>query len=277
MTEYYVTKIDNDYAKKAVECANEVITLYFSSSELEKFKSLQRTKQFFDNLNMYLFGTTTFDHPGEKDSDNTLKNRFLSKVRNAGNIKWLEYNLAYQRLKFSTGVIPEYVINHNAQFVNWILYETGIIEEKCQALGDISRNFLQNANHFDRSKMDTLEGRAKLFLRNAYRVERYSKRQEDGTYDMYVPLILSRMALEQYLKANYEDKIGGDATSLTPSFCRQELLKANLISKAFANEVLIVLQRGNLNTHEGHATYPFATIHGIEVLRECAKYFENKK
>jgi len=118
-----------------------------------------------------------------------------------------------------------------------------------------------------------------MFIRNAYRVEKYSKKIF-GYYDMYVPLILERMAIEHYLKNLCEkNKIFGvdekkNRTTEAPSRpadCLKILKDKKIISRAMAQEFKAVLNRGNANTHEGYASYEFALVHGLEVLKYCFK------
>ena len=87
---------------------------------------------------------------------------------------------------------------------------------------------------------------------------------------MYTPLILTRMAVEQYLKYMYENNISTKIPSKA-SECREELEKKGIISKAFSNEIWAILRRGNVNTHEGYAGYVFAVMHCIAVLKMCFK------
>lgn len=274
MKQYYYSNLQHPYISNIISSANEVLDIYLSNSLFNKVDLLNKSKEFFRHLNIYLFGIDLLDN-SQKNIYHKVKQMFFNKVKNAPEIKWIEYDLVYQRLKNTKSDISEAGINHTIQFINWILYETEIINTKCQELANRAIKFLEDASFFDRSKVDWYKGRAKLFYRNAYRVEKYAKKQEDGTYDMYVPLILTRMAIEQYIKAYYEEKIG-DSNDKTPAVCRQELLNMNYITKTMSNEFYALLRRGNLNTHEGHASYPFATIHGIEVLRDCMKYFDSK-
>ena len=120
-----------------------------------------------------------------------------------------------------------------------------------------------------------------LFYRNAYRAEMYSHTKfctdahPDGTYDMYTPLILTRMGVEQYLKYLYEKNIADTAPSMA-SETRQALESKGIISKAWSNELWAILRRGNANTHSGAANYVFANMHGIEVLKMCFREIQTR-
>ena len=270
---HYSCKSSNQHARKAVKEAEKIVNLYLNGYKSE---SLNRTMGFFDELNMYLFRKT--QSPSIED--------FSKKIKMASEVKFNEYSLAINRARNcnNSEKILECGYEHNASFIDWFLYDIGLIDKanRFKELSEARKTYLKNLNFsFVREDEDKYKGRAKLFYRNAYRAEMYSHKVytdaiKDEFYDMYTPLILTRMGVEQYLKSMYESKMKVEAPSYA-SQCRQELEKKKYISKNLSNEIYAVLKRGNVNTHEGYASYPFAIIHGIEILKECLKYFNQNK
>lgn len=280
---HYICKSSNQHALKAVKEAEEIVNLYLRG---RKRDSLIKTVVFFDELNMYLFGKTQFLSKFGKTTQFPPIEDFSKKIKMASEVKFNEYTLALGRaINCNNGdKILECGYEHNASFIDWFLYDVGLIDKdnRFKELSKARKTYLKSLNFtFVREDEDKYKGRAKLFYRSAYRAEMYSHNVytdaiKDGFHDMYTPLILTRMGVEQYLKSMYESKMKVDAPSKA-STCREELEKKKYISKSLSNEIYAVLKRGNVNTHEGYANYSFAIIHGIEILKECLKYFNRNK
>ena len=277
---YFSTKSTNVYAVAAVQMANEIISLYNSSSLQNKKESVKQTKQFFTKLISYVAGNKTV-------SFEEIKKLFLARFSDGARAKWNEFDLAYNRVNayIKTGEIEEFGIDHNAKFIDWILRELRIVEAN-SIFSDSNRRYLNTPQtFFDRNDESVFKQQKNpygmMFVRNAYRAEKYA-RENDGFYDMYTPLILERMAIEQYLKAlcdKYKiyDEVDGKKTNHIPSIASKckTLLEANkIISRSLSNEISAVLHRGNVNTHEGYASYAFAVIHGLDFLKYCSRYFK---
>lgn len=280
----YFCIINNSNAQKVVASAQEVVELYLSG---RKNDSLRKSLDFFNNINYYLFGKTTFAKPSQNNNyHDELEDLFKKRIKPASEAKWNEFSLAFERAKASLNNenILECGYDHTASFVDWFIYECGLIkkENRIKELSEKREQYLKSLHTiFCRENEKNYTGRAKLFYRNAYRAEMYSRKvytdlNKDGFYDMYTPLILTRMGVEQYLKGMYENIFSKCAPS-KPSECRKLLKRAKHISNALSNEIYAALQRGNVNTHEGYASYPFAIIHGIELLKYCLDYFDKNK
>lgn len=277
---HYVCQSNDQHAVNAVQLAEQIIQLYLDG---KREASLKITLDFFNELNFYLFHKTDFVKPTQANHHfNELESLFTRKIKEASEVKWNEYNLAFLRAKFfAKGLsVKDYGYDHNASFIDWFIYDIGLIkkENRRKELSEKRGRILKENNFiFNREKEEQYKGRAKLFYRNAYRAEMYSHKiytdiDKKGFYDMYTPLILTRMGVEQYLKAMYENTFHSQALE-KPSSCRKELKKNKIISDVYSNEIFAILQRGNVNTHEGYASYPFAIIHGLAVLKECLQYF----
>ena len=286
---YFSTSSKNIHALEAVKLGNEIISLYMSSSISYKKESVKKTEGFFKEIICYAGGNPA-------DTLSNVKNKILSRFADGARIKWTEVELAYHRVEayLKTGEIEEFGIDHNARFVEWMLYEMKIVaREKNTRLifSDENKRYLNKSPIFFNREDETIYAKKKdmrgmMFIRNAYRAEKYA-REIDGCNDMYTPLILERMAVEQYLKALCEkhkiyETVQNKKTKKTekicpPKFastCRTSLAAKKIISSSISNEIYAVLQRGNVNTHEGYASYAFAVIHGLELLKYCLKYFE---
>lgn len=277
---YFSTRSSNAHAIAAVQLGNEIISLYNSSTYQNKKESVKHTKAFFMKIISYVAGDKTI-------SFEEIKRLFLARFSDGARAKWNEFDLAYNRvnLYLKTGEIEELGINHNAKFVDWILRELRIVEGN-SIFSEINRSYLNTPQtFFDRNDESVFKQQRNpygmMFIRNAYRAEKYA-RENDGFYDMYTPLILERMAIEQYLKSlcdKYKiyDEVDGKKTNTIPSKpsrCKTLLESNKIISRSMANEISAVLHRGNVNTHEGYASYAFAVIHGLDLLKYCSKYFK---
>ena len=275
---YYI----NDYkraktplAQKMILVADEIVTLYMTGGRNDRIESLKKTKEYLAYFEYYITGA----HDNQKHFSfvtATVKQALEKKLSIDVEPVSIEIELAVHRVRnMAYGeAIPEYGYDHNVRFVDWSLRILGLIEKT--AFDALNREYLSSSKRFfSASGERNYKGRKMLFYRNAYRAEMYSHKlytdlNTDGVYDMYTPLILTRMAVEQYLKYMYENKISSQAPS-KPSECREALESKGVISRALSNELWAVLKRGNANTHEGYASYVFANMHCIEVLKMCLK------
>lgn len=275
---YYV----NDYkraskplAKKMIAVADEIVSLYMSGNRNSRIDSLKKTKEYLAYFEYYITGS----HDNQKNfsfATSVVKQELTKKLSGDVEPVSIEIELAVHRVRNAVygESIPEYGYDHNARFVDWSLRILGLIEKT--AFDALNREYLANSKRFFSPEGEQkYRGRKMLFYRNAYRAEMYSHKlytdlKSEGVYDMYTPLILTRMAVEQYLKYMYEKKISSQAPS-KPSECREALESGGFISRALSNELWAVLKRGNANTHEGYASYVFANMHCIEVLKMCLK------
>ena len=268
-------RTSNTLAKKMISTADEIVTLYMSGSRSGRSESLKKTKEYLAYFEQYVTGkhdsrkTFSFLTPVVRQE---LANKLKVDIEPIG----IELDLAVNRVRNMVfgEHIDDYGYDHNVRFVDWSLRILGLIEKA--AFDASNREYAASRERFfNGAEEKQYTGRKMLFYRNAYRAEMYSHKlytdlNTEGTYDMYTPLILTRMAVEQYLKYMYEKKISSKAPS-KPSECREALEKKGIISKALSNEVWAVLRRGNANTHEGYASYVFANMHCIAVLKMCLK------
>ena len=278
MMNYYASdyqRTTNSLARKMISVADEIVTLYMSGSRSNRSESLKRTKEYLAYFEQYVTGK----HDSNKSFSfltPVVKQELAKKLSIDIEPIGIEIELAVNRVRNMVfgEHIDEYGYDHNARFVDWTLRILGLIEKT--AFDASNREYLSSSDRiFTQAEEKHHKGRKMLFYRNAYRAEMYSHKlytdlSSEGTYDMYTPLILTRMAVEQYLKYMYEKKISSKAPS-KPSECREALEKKGIISKALSNEVWAVLRRGNANTHEGYASYVFANMHCIAVLKMCLK------
>lgn len=259
--------------KKMIATADEIVTLYMSGGRNGCLKSLKKTKEYLACFEQYVIGK----HDNKKPfsfSTPAVKQKLANKLKEDIEPIGIEIELAVNRVK--SMALGEHIdacgYAHNVRFVDWTLRILGLIEKT--AFDASNREYFSSTERFfNRDDEKNYNGRKMLFYRNAYRAEMYSHKiytdlNSDGTYDMYIPLILSRMAVEQYLKYMYEKKFAAKAPS-KPSECREKLEKKGVISKAMSNELWAILKRGNANTHEGYASYVFANMHCIAVLKMC--------
>lgn len=274
---YFSSQDPRSTARQIANTANEILTLYFSGSLKEKEESVGKTRDLCNQILKHVIGNVPTDY---KEIKQKMKVRF----GDGADAKWNEYELACNRANqyLKTGKVAKFGIDHNARFVEWILWELHIIEKR-EMFKNEDLKYLDDSDFFNREDENLYKKQGKfrtmMFIRNAYRVEKYSKKIF-GYYDMYVPLILERMAIEHYLKnlceknnifgTNKDGKPTTEAPS-KPAICLDMLEKRKLISFAKAQEFKAVLNRGNANTHEGYASYEFALVHGLEVLKYCFK------
>lgn len=268
-------RASNSLAKKMISIADEIVTLYMSGSRSGRTESLRKTKEYLAYFEQYV--------TGKHDSKKTFS--FLTHVVREKLANMLKVDIEPIGIELALAVnrvrnmvfgehIDDYGYDHNVRFVDWTLRILKLIEKT--AFDASNREYLSSTERFfNGAEEKRYTGRKMLFYRNAYRAEMYSHKlytdlDAEGTYDMYTPLILTRMAVEQYLKYMYEKKIASKAPSKA-SECREALEKKGIISKPLSNEVWAVLKRGNANTHEGYASYVFANMHCIAVLKMCLK------
>lgn len=272
MNYYYqdYQKARSQSGKELLKVADEIISEYTSGN---KKRSLEMTKTFLVDFEAYLTGNRV--NPAHfvisyKNIETALSNKLHTDV----DPMMIEIGTATTRIKtfLSGAAIDDLGIDHNARFVDWALRILGL-SEKTVFNSQNQEYLVSQQRYFSKEKEKLFSGRKMMFYRNAYRAEMYSHKlfteiDREGQYDMYTPLILSRMAVEQYLKFSYEKHFGEPAPA-TPSECREKLWKGKFLTSAFSNEIHAVLKRGNANTHEGYASYVFANMHCIQVLKKC--------
>lgn len=173
-------------------------------------------------------------------------------------------------------------VAHNARCVDWILHEV-LQLSGTSCFAQEYRTYLTAPNRFfKREDRDKLSGKLFLLHRNAWRAEMYTHRiytdtnRDEGFGDMYTPLILTRMAMEQYVKFccekhNLYDEKMNEGSEFNLKVAIDRLKKNNVIDNAFKNELSLVRIRGNANTHNAEATWLFANLHGIDLLKECVQ------
>lgn len=286
---YFTPNSTDRHAIEAVKIANEILSLYHSSSIADKKKSVERTKDFLDQVVSFVMKKDglTLNKPQVKD-------RFFANLGDGAHAKWNELMLVHNRslTYIKSGQVEGFGIDHNAKFIDWLLRKgLAIVKEENGHFADVNRHYLNGLPvFFHREDEGVYEKKGNpygmMFIRNAYRAEMYA-RERDKLNDMYTPLILTRMAVEQYLKAmckankiygeNHEKGANQPPQVCPPSNageCRSKLFAKKLITDSLSQEIATVLYRGNVNTHHGYASYAFAVIHGIELLKHCVTYFK---
>ena len=305
MVNYY--KAEYEAAKKLgtekiVLLADEVLTLYLKGGA-DRIKSLEKTKEFtkafVEAVNYGISNKAKY--PSDVIAiKNCLEN---SNCKEKQSIVVTESRLVRNRLD-SKEKICESGLLHNVLYANWLIKNVlGV--EKGKELHEIKllysqvfqckQVFLDDdqekvRKELEKNYSEQLE-RKLNFIRNAKRVERFSSPPID---DMYVPLILSRMANEEYIKYLCVKEYGK-----IPEWTKQEiekldentkkrvsvgstknlndlinhLLDDKKITKAYANELHALRLRGNANTHQSMANYKFAVAHCVMMLREFYKDF----
>ena len=265
--EYEATS--NPLEKRLLSLADELLTFYMSNEADVRLKSLEKTDEYLNALREYV-DKTNDDSAVISGIKEALRGEF---PRNKS-IFYIEAYLAVKRIEYfwRGEKIEDFGVEHNAMFVVFTLISLGISKKSIftQAIKEYIRS---PERTFPYDKQGIYEGRKRLFYRNAYRAEMYSHRfytdlNPEGMYDMYTPLVLTRMATEQYLKYMYEKHIGGEAPP-TPAECRIALRENGIISRYYARELWAALERGNANTHQGESNYAFANLHGIRLLKKC--------
>ena len=280
-TKYFKSVVNQHYALKAVDLANEIVTLYADGSFDEAMK---RMKVFFDQIVCHVLGHSSEDW-GE------IRNGFKSVIPEGSRVKLLEIELVYKRITYleKEQKVEAFAVDHSVRFVDWILHELGITNDEKGVFSDANYAYMKKPEYFIRDQEEPYKQKGNMygvvFIRNAYRAEKYAKQG-----DKYTPLILERMAIEQCLKGlcdkhniRVKENVNKNKNQpprfvevipSSPSECNILLAKKKVISKFMENEYSIVLRRGNANTHEGYADYMFALIHGLEVLKYCEKFLK---
>ena len=257
--ENYSTTESN--AQIIVDKANSVMKLYF---ENKKHESLIESKKLFDEIERFLFGEP-------KHSYIELRKSFMEKYESDKFkiVKWNEFILAYFRIENTTedNKIPDAGYDHNVHFIDWFLYENRIIEKRNKKLRDKLLEYFENELFFTSYKKRTFspDSRRYKFYSSANRAE--IPFHED--WDLSTTLILTRMALEQYLKYTYENFFKQDAPD-SPSQCLNELKIKGAVTETYFTEFKTLLLRGNTNAHDSSSSYAFAVVHGLEMLKECS-------
>ena len=280
---YYINEynaITDPNFKKMIALADEIITLYESGTPRNKEESVRKSKELIACYDSYV-GIAG----GDKDDE--VAEKFKKKLKLDYEPAKHEINIARKRANYvcKNGIdgVDEFGFAHTARFADWLLCILGLV--KVGVFHEDNKSYLDSKERtFSRSEEKQFNGRKMIFYRNAYRAEAYSHNgtmlDPEGGADMYTPLILMRMATEQYVKFMYEKRIGklppyndplkkGSIPSLTIA-----LATHGIISKMFAEEILAVNGRGNLNTHYGYPGYVISNRHGIAVIKKC---FEDLK
>ena len=265
----------NATVRKMLELADEIVTCYKNGDNFNRRRSLERTEEYVKTLELALTGSNSGNFDRRE-----LKNAIRARFPEDFDPIMCEFELAIRRVEscMKGKYIESIGFDHNAAFVDWTLWLFGIV--KASAFSEDNKNYLQsNERFFKPEEKNSFTGMKKLFFRNAYRAEMYSHKvcttvEPDGTYDMYTPLILSRMAVEQYLKWLYAQKISTTFPERI-SDCKKELEEKRFLSRSLSNEIGAVLRRGNANAHDGDAGYIFSVRHCIAVLKLC--FVELKK
>lgn len=273
---YYSISTNNQNERALIQTANEVLEFYFKGDGRSRIESVKKTALYLEKLELYLFGK-------KRATESDFKTKFGKDYE----IYWTEFVVVRNRINrcYKGESLLDFGIDHNARFVDWFLRVKRLVSEK--VFDEANVNYLNNSNAFPWGD-ETLKGRerAELFYRNAKRAEKYYK-MIDGCYDMYTSLILSRMAVEQYIKYLHEKNIGSIVKVVTNPITEKQQLKplsfdeirkvleaGHIITGVESNEIYAVQKRGNLNAHSGYANYVMSAIHNIDVLKMCLNYFK---
>ena len=249
--------------EEIVQCFNEALNLYLSGKKRESF---EKTKENFKELEILLL-KDWFDTNWDKRKE-VFEKRIDSPVKD---LIYKEYSLACGRAIYGTRF--DFGYTHNIYFWDFFLHAIGIKPEETLRKEE-EEYFRSSQIFFSRDNLDKYRGKGRVesFYRNASFADLYAHKGSKEFCDLYTPLILSRMAVEQYLNQMYEDKIGQNIPDKL-SDCLKELREKGYIHPSLSQEIYAVIFRGNMNTHKGWASYPFSVIHSLEVLKECFKYF----
>lgn len=275
MNYYYedYSQRSNTLERELISLADEIVTLYTLGGAKGAEQSLKRTVNYMELFIEVLTGTRV------GISDDKWYNAVIkSKMEeiNSENTKTImnEFYLTVKRIGFMLEGerIHDFGYEHNARFVDWTLRLIGLTKKT--AFHEANKKALASRERFyTLADEEKYQGQKRMFYRNAYFAERYSHKtytdaEPDGVYDMYTPLILSRMAVEQYLKYIYGKNIGGNYPD-TSAAARKILEEKGIITPVFCNELHTVMSRGNDNTHYGFANYAFTVIHANAVVKRC--------
>ena len=280
---YYINEYNattNPTLKKMIALADEIITLYESGTPANKEASVRKSKELIACYDSYI-GIAVGDR--NEEIARKFKNKLNLDYETARHEIEIARHRALHVCKNGADEVDEFGFAHTARFADWLICIFGLV--KIGVFHEDNKRYLaDNERTFSRSEEKQFKGRKMIFYRNAYRAEAYSHNgtmlDPEGGADMYTPLILMRMATEQYIKYMYEKHLGklppyndplkkGSIPSLTTA-----LATHGIISKMFAHEILAVNGRGNLNTHYGYPGYVISNRHGIDVIKKC---FEDLK
>ena len=186
--------------------------------------------------------------------------------------------------KTSKFKVPDYEVIHTLLFYDYFLSKINIISAPSKELQRFAYNYLNSKTpYFNREDRNKYEGFAEGFYRNAYRVERYSHElktnyENEGFIDLYTPLILTRMAIEQFCKLVCDKKLRkiSKDDKITFGNLLSDLKKAKIFSEHIDAELYAIKERGNFNTHSSDPNYSFAVIHGLGFIKNCLKEIDNK-
>ena len=274
--------------------ADEILTLYFSGTESGKLESLKKSNQFkndfFDFLELAkLQGNDAYKANPEWVKIKSILTAPEFKYIDQSNVFTIEASLAkhrFDRLEKNFVSFEEYDFLHNLLFISFMLEFMGVKENK--AIKALKKEIYTRPFFFNRDEIVKYKDERASFLRNAYRAEEYAYKHKDW----YTPLILTRMALEQYAKYTIkmysvtgeipkeENELGVlksfdfnrmciELAKLKPDEGKEHLTKYPLISMPLKIQLDAARGRGNQNTHYGEFDYPFAVIHGIMLLKKC--------
>ena len=273
----YATK-QHPIEKKMIALADEILTLYFSGKKDNKYESIKKTDEFIkEYLNLIQKNEDKLKKENKRlskelrDFKMGLSKQYSQEV----SIHKIEAELVARRIE-NVSQVDEIGFLHNVLFVSWSLEILGIKQR--EVINDTIHQELHSPLIYNLVDTSNLDLRRRIFIRNAKRAEQYS---HHPIKDMYTPLILSRMAIEQCIKLLHEEKIGPiPKVEKINSFGKKReeemsvaditkvLTQNKIISSYFSEELSAVRRRGNANTHYGEADYPFAVIHGLHVLNK---------
>ena len=107
-----------------------------------------------------------------------------------------------------------------------------------------------------------------IFYHNAFRAEKYFY---EG--DFYINMIVTRMAVEQFINFLYDFfKIKSNLT-LSPKV--NKVVQDKLAPDHLSTEMLVAVKRGNNNTHQGYSGYYFSAKHNLDLLVEMQELMIN--
>lgn len=274
--------IQKNIDQKLIDLCSEIVDLYRSADSYSKKKLISKSKEFFETL-MYKFlgkQVSCTDFPKYKKM---FYESFDKLIIGHNDILHNEITLAIDRLNsYSVGAqVCDFAIAHNTMCVDWVVHNLLQIKDRSSFSRDYSQYLTSSDRFFNREECEKHSGKKRSFYRNAYRAEMYNHRifsdaDRDGWCDMYTPIILTRMAMEQYIKLlcskyNLYDEKFNEESKFNLQVAIDKIYKANLIDKAMNNEMHCIRKRGNANTHSAEPAFLFANIHGIGLLVECYK------
>ena len=274
--------INNSVDRKLVACCDEIVDLYRSTDSYSKKELLIKSRGFFEML-MYKFLGKQVPFTDFYKQKNDFYKSFDSHFVGHNDILHNEINLAMDRLNsyLAGSQVCDFGIDHNVMCIDWIVCTLLQLKARSALSSDYAHYLRSENRFFKKEESEKHTGRGLAFYRNAYRAEMYNHRMysdadRDGWCDMYTPVILTRMAMEQYVKllcyknSLYDQKFN-EGNTFNLKVAINKVYEANLIDKAMKNEMDCVRLRGNSNTHHAEPAFLFSNIHGIGLLIECYK------